>query len=380
VASVELDRVSKTFPGAPGGPVSAVRDLSLAARDGELLALVGPSGCGKTTTLRLIAGLETCETGTIRIGGRVVNGLAPQERDVAMVFQNHALYPHMTVRENLAFGLTLRRTPKAEIERRIGEAARTLGLEALLARRPRELSGGERQRAAVGRALVRQPQAFLFDEPLSHLDGPLRAQLRLELAQLHRRLGVTMLYVTHDQVEAMTLGQRIAVIKDGRLQQVGEPLSVYGRPANLFVAGFIGSPPMNLFPGKLARGEGGWRFLPETRAEATAPANPGWPLPAAWAPALAPWLEQRLVLGLRPEHVGAGPLDGAVVEGRVGLVEAMGAETLVHVETAQVSLVARRPPSERHAPGDGVRLPLDLAQARLFDTVTGQAIETGGTG
>lgn len=379
MASVELERVSKTFASAPGGPVCAVRDLSLQLRDGELMVLVGPSGCGKSTTLRLIAGLEPCDAGAILIGGRRVDGLSPKERDVAMVFQNHALYPHMTVRENLAFGLELRHTPRTEIERRIAEAARTLGLESLLSRRPRELSGGERQRAAVGRALVRQPQVFLLDEPLSHLDGPLRAQLRLELAQLHRRLGATMLYVTHDQTEAMTLGQRIAVMKAGQLQQVGEPLAVYHRPANLFVAGFIGSPPMNLFRGRLQRGEAGLCFVPGTETRAADRAEAGWPLPAAWEPAMALLAEQEMVLGLRPEHLGIGHLGEAGVRGCVTLVEALGAETLVHLDTPLGMVVSRRPPSERLAPGNAVCLQPDLVQARLFRATSGEAVETSGT-
>src|SRR5215469_4530822 len=251
MAGIEFERVFKRFPGG----VTAVEDLSLAIRDGEFMIFVGPSGCGKTTALRMVAGLEEISEGEIRIGGRRVNELDAQDRDIAMVFQNYALYPHKSVRDNIAFPLRMQRMGRAEISRRVGEVATLLGIEALLERRPGELSGGQRQRVAMGRAIVRHPQVFLMDEPLSNLDAKLRIQMRVELVRLHRRLGVTTIYVTHDQTEAMTLGQRVTVLNQGRIQQVAPPRELYAWPANAFVAGFIGSPPMNLLRGRLT-GEG----------------------------------------------------------------------------------------------------------------------------
>ncbi len=249
MAQIVLDHVEKAYTGG----VKAVDDLSLDVKDGEFMVFVGPSGCGKSTALRSIAGLEEITGGTIQIGGRVVNDLPPKDRDIAMVFQNYALYPHMTVEQNLAFGLQLRKTPKAEITRRVGEAAKMLGLEPYLARKPAALSGGQRQRVAMGRAIVREPQAFLMDEPLSNLDAKLRVSMRASLSQLHERLGVTTVYVTHDQIEAMTLGNRVAVLRDGRLQQADTPQHLYEAPVNLFVAGFIGSPAMNFVNAELVR-------------------------------------------------------------------------------------------------------------------------------
>src|SRR6266487_3496053 len=246
MAGVTLDHISKKY-----GEVTAVNDLNIQIRDQEFLVLVGPSGCGKSTALRLIAGLEEATAGDIYIGDRRVNDVAPKDRDIAMVFQSYALYPHMTVYDNLAFGLKLRRTPKSEIDRRVKEAAEILGLQNLLARKPKQLSGGQRQRVAVGRAIAREPQVFLFDEPLSNLDAKLRVQTRAELIKLHQRLGTTCIYVTHDQVEAMTMGSRIAILRDGVLQQLGTPRDVYEHPANLFVAGFIGSPSMNFVDAKI---------------------------------------------------------------------------------------------------------------------------------
>src|SRR5271166_478607 len=252
MAQIILDQVEKAYPGG----VKAVDELSLDVADGEFMVLVGPSGCGKSTALRSIAGLEEISSGTITIGDRVVNDLPPKDRDIAMVFQNYALYPHMTVEQNLAFGLQLRKTPKDEIKRRVTEAATMLGLDQYLKRKPAALSGGQRQRVAMGRAIVREPQAFLMDEPLSNLDAKLRVSMRASLAQLHERLGVTTVYVTHDQVEAMTLGQRVCVLRDGKLQQVDTPQTLYNAPVNLFVAGFIGSPAMNFTTAQLARDNG----------------------------------------------------------------------------------------------------------------------------
>ena len=256
MAEIALEGLEKVYPDG----TRAVEQLDLEIGDGEFVVFVGPSGCGKTSVLRMVAGLEEITDGVVRIGGRVVNDLLPKERDIAMVFQNYALYPHMTVFDNMAFGLRRRKLPKAEIERRVTEASRTLGLEETLRRKPRTLSGGQRQRVAMGRAIVREPQAFLMDEPLSNLDAQLRLQTRLELIQLHQRLGITTMYVTHDQVEAMTMGSRIAVMSDGVLQQVGTPQEVYRRPANVFVATFLGAPPMNLIHGALESTPDGWRF------------------------------------------------------------------------------------------------------------------------
>ena len=252
MAQIMLDQVDKVYPGG----VKAIDDLSLSIADGEFMVLVGPSGCGKSTALRSIAGLEDITSGTISIGGRVVNDLPPKDRDIAMVFQNYALYPHMTVEQNLAFGLQQRKTPKDEIKRRVAEVAKMLGLEEYLKRKPAALSGGQRQRVAMGRAIVREPQAFLMDEPLSNLDAKLRVSMRASLSQLHERLGVTTVYVTHDQVEAMTLGQRVCVLRDGKLQQVDTPQTLYNSPVNLFVAGFIGSPAMNFAAAQLVRDDG----------------------------------------------------------------------------------------------------------------------------
>src|SRR5271154_1544580 len=261
MAQVLLENLSKVFPEKGGPGVAAVKRINLQIEDREFMVLVGPSGCGKSTTLRMIAGLEEITSGTISIGGRLVNDVLPKDRDIAMVFQNYALYPHMTVYENMAFGLKLRKLPKAEIEARVNETAAMLGLESLLKRRPKALSGGQRQRVALGRAIVRKPKVFLFDEPLSNLDAKMRVSTRTEISKLHGRLGATMIYVTHDQVEAMTMGDRICVMKDGHVMQVAAPLEIYNHPANLFVAGFIGSPPMNFFKGTIARNGGRLTFV-----------------------------------------------------------------------------------------------------------------------
>ncbi|HYV66578.1 MAG TPA: ABC transporter ATP-binding protein [Myxococcales bacterium] len=314
MATVSLERLRKSHPGAP----DALREVTLEIADGEFLSLVGPSGCGKSTTLNLIAGLDEPTSGTIRIGGREVNGLSPSERDVAMVFQSYALYPHKDVRGNLAFPLQMGRVSRAEIERRVAETAALLGIEQLLSRRPRELSGGQRQRVALGRALVRKPRVFLFDEPLSNLDAALRSQLRGELKRLHATLRATFVYVTHDQAEAMTLSDRIAVLREGSLQQVGPPREIYERPANRFVAEFFGTPRINVLPARafgLGDGE----------------------------------------VGIRPEKVEllAGPAQGAL-EGTVELCELTGAETWVTVRTSSASVVARGAAELAIAPGDRV--------------------------
>ncbi len=327
MAKVVLEQVSKTYPGG----VLAVAPMDLEIAHGEFLVLVGPSGCGKSTTLRMVAGLEEITGGGVRIGDRAVNDVEPRHRNIAMVFQSYALYPHMSVRQNLEFGLKMRRMPRAEIDRRVGDAARILGIDGLLDRKPRALSGGQRQRVALGRAIVRDPDVFLFDEPLSNLDAKMRVQMRTEIARLHHRLGATMIYVTHDQTEAMTLGQRIVVMKDGVVQQVAPPLELYDRPANRFVAGFIGSPAMNFLDGRLVR-QDGLRFVADD-AELR--------LPEAFAPAAA-LLDRPLVLGVRPEHVDlAGDGRPAGARAAVQVVESLGSETLLHVGLGPRPFVVR---------------------------------------
>src|SRR5689334_17849832 len=309
---VELRGVGKRY----GAGSYAVRGVTLDVAEREFLVLVGPSGCGKSTLLRMVAGLEEVTDGDILIGGRRVNDLAPRDRDVAMVFQNYALYPHMTVFGNLAFGLQLRKLPKAEIQKRVQTAAAALGLEKYLERQPRELSGGERQRVALGRAMVREPKVFLFDEPLSNLDARLRVEMRAEIRRLHQRVQATMIYVTHDQVEAMTMGDRIAVLSAGELQQCADPRTLYERPANRFVAGFIGTPPVNLLEATVAADGRG-----VTVAGATLPVG------AAQSAALASRSGGAVTIGVRPEHLAHGPVG---IPARVELVEPLGSETLVH--------------------------------------------------
>ena len=358
MAQVECDRVRKQY-----AHHEVIRDVSVRMEDGSFVVLVGPSGCGKSTLLRMIAGLEGITSGEVRIDGRVVNDMPPKERDVAMVFQSYALYPHMTVAQNMAFALRLRRLPAADIAERVRRAAGILGLDDLLDRRPRQLSGGQRQRVAMGRAIVRDPQVFLFDEPLSNLDAKLRIQMRAEIKELHARLGTTSIYVTHDQVEAMTMGHRIVVLRDGAVAQIGEPLAVYDRPANLFVAGFIGSPSMNFIEG-VVRGANG--------ASAVV-ADDGTALPI---PAGASVLHgQHVVYGVRPEHIGLGAEAGDGLDATVTLVEATGVEELVscRVGRHELKVVFR----ERHGfRKDGaVRLTPALSQVHLFDAATGDRIE-----
>ena len=326
MATIVLDGITKQFPDG----TTAVRSLDLSIADGELMVLVGPSGCGKTTALRLVAGLEEVTEGTIFIGDRPVNDVEPRDRDIAMVFQSYALYPHLTVRQNMAFSLKYRGgSSKDEIRRRVAEAARILELEPLLERKPRQLSGGQRQRVAMGRAIVRQPQAFLMDEPLSNLDAKLRVQMRAEIARLQRSLGVTTIYVTHDQTEAMTLGSRVAVIRHGELQQVAPPQELYLRPANLFVASFIGSPAMNLIEASVERGDGGPQvcFGPHRLAIGEKAVREH--------PALERYLGRKVVLGIRPEHLEDASLardaaPGSVIEVTVELREELGSEVDLH--------------------------------------------------
>ena len=365
---VELERVSKFY----SRNHRAVSGVSLAIGDGELLVLVGPSGSGKSTVLRMIAGLEEVSEGEIRIGGRVVNEVAPKDRDIAMVFQNYALYPHMTVYDNLAFGLKRRKAPAAEVDRRVREAARMLGLEPHLGRLPRALSGGERQRVALGRAMVRDPRVFLFDEPLSNLDAGLRVLMRAEIKRLHGRVRATMIYVTHDQVEAMTLGDRIAVLRDGVLQQVADPYTLYERPANRFVAGFIGSPPINLVAARLS--EPGRALVLEAGGVSI-------PMPESLGERLATHRGRPVTMGVRPEDLtlaATGP--GAAFTARVEVVEPLGSEVLVHWDSPLGRLVSRVPGRTALASGEGAHLHFAFARLHFFDPETERALDGAGGG
>jgi multiple sugar transport system ATP-binding protein len=364
MAQISFDRVYKLF-----GDVVAVDDLSLDIRDGEFLVLVGPSGCGKTTSLRMLAGFERATYGTVSIGGVVQNTVAPQNRDLAMVFQSYALYPHMTVYKNLAFGMKVRREPRAEVRPRVEEVARLLDIETLLDRRPSELSGGQRQRVALGRALLRSPRAFLMDEPLSNLDAALRVQMRVELKHLHDRLGVTTVYVTHDQVEAMTMGDRIAIMNSGRLQQADTPEAIYVRPANLFVAGFIGSPKMNLVRGRVSSQDGrvAAEFLGQTVV-----------LGGALADAVAKVEHGEIVVGLRAEDlrlVDDAPASYSTrLTGVVDVWEPLGSETYVVLKVADSTLTARFPPRTAVASTDVVEVALTPAHLHVFDARTEQNV------
>ncbi|HET7790607.1 MAG TPA: sn-glycerol-3-phosphate ABC transporter ATP-binding protein UgpC [Gemmatimonadales bacterium] len=358
MASVTFIGVRKIYSAGRSTRV-AVEAFDLSVADGEFVVLVGPSGCGKSTTLRMVAGLESVSEGELRIGERLVNDVPAKDRNVAMVFQNYALYPHMTAYENLAFNLRLRRLPETEVDRRVREAAGVLRIDGLLDRRPRQLSGGEQQRVALGRALVRQPQVFLFDEPLSNLDAKLRVQMRREIARLHRQLGATMIYVTHDQAEAMTLGNRIVVMDAGRIQQVDAPLAVYDAPRNTFVAGFIGSPPMNLIEGEIAR-DGGLVFRARGGAFSV-------PLDARWTRALEGRAGGPVILGVRPEHVRPATDQRAGASFRVDLVEPLGQELLVYASAGGHELVARLPADIRVSAGAQVRFGFDDRGLSCFD-------------
>ncbi|MGH2450893.1 MAG: ABC transporter ATP-binding protein [Candidatus Limnocylindria bacterium] len=359
MASVTYDRVSKQF----GSHDFAVKDLSLEVRDGEFLVLVGPSGCGKSTALRMLAGLERQSSGDIRIADRVVNDVPPKDRDIAMVFQNYALYPHMSVYDNIAFGLKLRGTPREEIDGRVREVGRILDIGHLLERRPKELSGGQRQRVAVGRAIARHPAVFLMDEPLSNLDAKLRIQTRAELQKIHRDIGRTTIYVTHDQVEAMTMGDRIAVMRLGILQQLATPEDLHDRPANLFVAGFIGSPSMNFFPATVQG----------TPGEPVADAGLfRAPVPAKVAPG------SELIIGVRPEDLvdlSTVPQDGQLaIDARVDVAEYLGNEFQLHLTADEKTFVARVPTSTRAQVGAPIRVGFDLAKMHVFDRASEEAI------
>jgi multiple sugar transport system ATP-binding protein len=379
MAQVGLEHLTKVFKSQAGESIRAVDDACLVVEDKELLALVGPSGCGKTTTLRLIAGLEEPTAGAIAISGQAVNGLPPKDRDVAMVFQHYALYPHLSVYDNMAFGLKLRHLPRAEIAQRVKDTAQILDLAACLNRKPSALSGGQRQRVALGRALVRQPGVFLLDEPLSNLDAQTRLQMRAEISWLHARLGSTMVYVTHDQVEAMTLGHRVAVMCDGRLQQVAAPIDLYQRPANLFVAGFIGSPPMNFFEGTLL-GKGNAIIFQESTSNDAATANPFTVrLDDNSAPFLRDYLGTRVVFGIRPEHITCRPAlaetpSERAVETVVEMVQPLGSETYLHLAGHAHSVVARVGAADRFSIGQRVSLTFEVRQVHFFEPASAKAI------
>jgi multiple sugar transport system ATP-binding protein len=352
MASVSYEHVTKRFPGG----TLAVNDFNLEIKDTEFMVLVGPSGCGKSTALRMLAGLEEVTEGDIKIGDQVVNEMPPRDRDIAMVFQSYALYPHMTVFDNLAFGLRMRGTPRQDIERRVNSAANILELGPLLKRKPRQLSGGQRQRVALGRAIVREPQAFLLDEPLSNLDAKLRIQTRIELQKQHRALQATFIYVTHDQVEAMTMGDRIAVMKDGILQQVAPPRQIYDNPVNMYVAGFIGSPAMN--------------FVPVTVQGTTAKAT-GFELELPTAPGI-----EKGVLGIRPEALTEHPREGhSGLDLKVEVCEVLGADQFLYGTVGGDAITARVDPNMKVSPGDRVRLGVDMRRLHLFDGPTGRALQ-----
>jgi multiple sugar transport system ATP-binding protein len=361
MASVTLQELSKRFD-----KVTAVNQINLEIPDKEFVVFVGPSGCGKTTTLRMIAGLEETSDGTILIGNRVVNDVPPKDRNIAMVFQNYALYPHMDVYKNMAFGLKLRRTPKPEIDRRVREASRILGIEELLDRKPRQLSGGQRQRVAVGRAIVRQPEVFLFDEPLSNLDAKLRVQMRSELIKLHYQLEATMIYVTHDQVEAMTMGDRIVIMNNGEIQQVGAPMEVYDQPINMFVAGFIGSPAMNFFQGKLTA-QNSDLFVDLGKFTVK--------LPKSQINRFGNHVNQRVVFGIRPENISdreeAGEHQQERVPAKVNVVEPLGSEVIVELSAGDHTFVGRLDPTTTARPMHEMAVYFDMGRFHLFDAETG---------
>ena len=356
MAKVELKKIGKLYD----GNVRAVSDANITIRDKEFVVLVGPSGCGKTTTLRMVAGLEDISEGELLIDGKLVNDVPPKDRDIAMVFQNYALYPHMSVYDNMAFGLKIRKLPKDEIDQRVKEAARILDIEKLLERKPKQLSGGQRQRVAVGRAIVRKPKVFLFDEPLSNLDAKLRVQMRAELIELHERLQATMIYVTHDQVEAMTMGDKIVVMKDGLIQQIGSPLYLYNNPINKFVAGFIGSPPMNFLNvkvveenGKILVDEGSFKLEPDP----------------SHLELLKPYVGKELAFGIRPEdlNVASEPKPLGQIPAKVTVVEPLGAEIHLQATTPTQGMVARIDPHHLHKHGDSIIFDPVMSKARYFD-------------
>ena len=378
MASLSLKSIYKKYPGG----VTAVSDFNLEIKDKEFIILVGPSGCGKSTTLRMIAGLEEISDGELYIGDKLVNDVAPKDRDIAMVFQNYALYPHMTVFENMAFGLKLRKTPKDEIKRRVEEAARILDIAHLLDRKPKALSGGQRQRVALGRAIVREPKVFLLDEPLSNLDAKLRAQMRTELSKMHRKLGTTFIYVTHDQTEAMTMGDRIVVMESGYIQQVDTPQHLYDMPCNMFVAGFIGSPQMNFIESKLLKkGDTYYVEFGSEDTKTTRGVKFQIPLPEFKNEkgVLENYVDKEVMMGIRPEDVHDEPrylesLTDCKVVADVEVTELMGAETYLYLNVQGFSFTARVEPTSTARPSDTIDIVLDNTKIHLFDKETERAI------
>jgi multiple sugar transport system ATP-binding protein len=377
MANVKISKLVKDYKGPKMESVRAVHSIDLKIKDGEFMVLVGPSGCGKSTTLRMIAGLEEISDGEVFIGGKLVNDVAPKDRDIAMVFQNYALYPHMSVYDNMAFGLKLLKLSKEEIRQRVDKAAEILGIEGLLERKPKALSGGQRQRIAVGRAIVRNPKVFLFDEPLSNLDAKMRVSMRAEISGLHSQLSSTMIYVTHDQVEAMTMGDRICVMKDGHIMQVADPLTIYNHPQNMFVAGFIGSPPMNFLHGQLL-GEGqSLRFVEQGESGHEVEIS----LTKELSQRVADSARQQVVLGIRPENLTSVTSVTAAAEDQrsefmanVRVVEPMGSETYLHVGTGNHSMIARVSSDEHFEVNEAVRLCVDLNKTHLFDPTSGAVL------
>jgi multiple sugar transport system ATP-binding protein len=381
MASVRLEGIRKIYPDQAG--TVAVHGVNLDVADGEFVVLVGPSGCGKSTTLRMIAGLESISAGKLYIDDREVNDVPPKDRDIAMVFQSYALYPHMTVRNNLAFALKLRNTPKSEIDERVNVAAKTLGIESFMDRTPRQLSGGQRQRVALGRAIVRQPKVFLFDEPLSNLDAQLRVQMRREIARLHQELKATMIYVTHDQVEAMTLGDRIVVMNKGHVQQIDTPMALYDHPANRFVAGFIGSPAMNFISGTISTADP----LEFVAAEGAFTMK----IPPDLAVRVQGIKGKPVTLGIRPEDVSVAPPSGPALfagestivdppqlaPAHLDIVETLGNEVFVYATVGPFTITARISPQPLPAPGEPVTMAFDLAKAHFFDEQTGDRAGQG---
>jgi multiple sugar transport system ATP-binding protein len=379
VARVVIEHLTKVFDGSKGEAVRALDDVNLTIKDKELMVLVGPSGCGKTTLLRLVSGLEEATEGEISIGGKPMKNVPPGKRDVAMVFQNYALYPHMSAYENMAFGLKVRKSPKVEIEKRVSEAAEMLGLMDCLGRKPKELSGGQRQRVALGRAIVWRPEVYLFDEPLSNLDAPMRVQMRTEISKLHKQLGATMIYVTHDQVEAMTMGNRIAVMSRGVIQQVGEPMSIYERPANLFVAGFIGWPRMNFFDARVMQKDGGLFVEEQNEGNGTVVGSRfSARLEDEAVGALKEYAGKKIVFGIRPEKMrvseSAVGTNGSNIEAMVEVVEQVGAETFLFLGRGRQSLATRLAAVEQAKVKEKLVLTFEMNGARFFDPETGRAI------
>jgi multiple sugar transport system ATP-binding protein len=371
--SVHIKNLVKTYLDEHGNPsFTAVKNINLEIENGEFMVLVGPSGCGKSTTLRMLAGLEAITSGTIAIGERVVNNIHPKDRGIAMVFQNYALYPHMTIFDNIAFGLKLAKKPKDFIQKTVTKTAQSLGLEKMLDRKPGALSGGQRQRVALGRAIVRDPKVFLFDEPLSNLDAKMRVHMRSEISRLHTQMTTTMVYVTHDQVEAMTMGDRICVMRDGLIMQVADPLTLYRQPENIFVAGFIGSPPMNLLKGNVEKLDGGLAFVEEAKEHALT-----IPLRGPLETLAAKYVGKPIVFGIRPEHLSdqVSDPDHVPITATIEISEPMGSESIVYFKSATGSLIARVPGEHIYHPGEQLTVQLNMEKVHLFDSQTESIIK-----